>query len=231
MCCLVFIDGNSAATNDYVERGVVVGTSAAIGVIVGTVESIILLAAGDYAARGVIVGTVGSILLASAGASASRGVVLVAAGDFASRGVILPSAGYNEARGVIFAEAGTSVPIRVVVVTSAVRGVVVGMFQAISGAVGGMVSSTGSIGVIVGMSTSRGVVVGTVRANGGSVGAVISSPEGNPGLTYFKINVFCFITPTPRAYSTSISSFSLRPSFHIISIYNTSPLKNYLPFK
>ena len=100
-----------------------------------------MVAADDYSERGVIVGTVGAIILASAGASASRRVVLVAAGDSASRGVILASAGYYEARGVILAEADTSVSIGVVVVTSVVRGVIVGMFQAISGAVGGMVSS------------------------------------------------------------------------------------------
>ena len=137
----------------------------------------------------------------------------------------MASAGYNEARGVILEEAGASVAIVVVVGTSAVRGFIVGMVQAISGVVGGMVSSPGSIGVIFGMYTARGVVVGTVRSISGFVGAVFFSPGGGPGLTYFKIDVFCFITPAPRAYSLIISSCSLRPSFHIISIDNTSPLK------
>ena len=69
---------------------------------------------------------------------------------------------YYEARGVILAESGAYVAIGVVFGTSTVRGVIFGMVQDISGAVGGMFSSPGPIGVIFGMSTARGVVVGTV---------------------------------------------------------------------
>ena len=56
MCFLVLLDVNSDASGASSEIGFVSVTSVARGEIVGIVEAIILVAAGDSTSRGVVVG-------------------------------------------------------------------------------------------------------------------------------------------------------------------------------
>ena len=129
--CLILLDGGSSTSDDSAAGGVVVSMYSARVVIVGTVEEIILSAAGAYVERGVIFGTVGAIILAASGSYVE---IVVIVGTYAAREVVVGMIGSISGSG------GSSGMYSSTIVSDGVVrysvGVVVGLYD-----IGGVVSS------------------------------------------------------------------------------------------
>ena len=90
VCCLVFLDEKSSTSDDFAARGVIYVIHASRGVVVGTIEEIILSAPGAYVEIVILIGTVGAIIFAAEGTSAEKGVV---SGISAAREVVVGMVG------------------------------------------------------------------------------------------------------------------------------------------